>query len=150
MPFERDEIGEFLKQKRLDKNLTLEKVAEFVGVTKATVSRWESNEIKNMKTDKINKLCICLDIPIEDFLYFTDDYYYNKRIQLDRISQMPNRQTTREEFEREIYGLLSRNAHVKFTYSSWLYLSNKLLNNVVDLDENQKKQISSYLELFKQ
>ncbi len=152
MPFERDEIGFFLKQKRLDKNLTLEKVAEFVGVTKATVSRWESNEIKNMKTDKINKLCACLDIPIEDFLYFTDDYYYNKRIQLDRISQKPNQQITQEEFEQEIYSLLSKHVPVKlkFKYSAWLLLSKKLLNSVVDLDENQKKQIASYLELFKQ
>ena len=47
------EIKDRLKQKRLEAGLTLEEVAKAVGVTKATVQRWESGLIANMKRDKI-------------------------------------------------------------------------------------------------
>ncbi len=47
------EIKDRLKQKRQENKLTLEEVAQIVGVTKATVQRWESGLIANMKRDKI-------------------------------------------------------------------------------------------------
>lgn len=52
----------FLKEKRLELGLTLEQVAEKVGVGKSTVRKWETGMIKNMKTDKILKLCAILQI----------------------------------------------------------------------------------------
>lgn len=144
-------LGQLLKSKRKELKLTQTDVANAIGVSTNTISKYERNIIENMGRSKVLKLSKLLGIPTIKFIDCTgtnepllpEDVF-------DGISQMPNRQTTREEFEREIYGLLSRNAHIKFTYSAWLYLSNKLLNNVVDLDENQKKQIASYLELFKQ
>lgn len=45
-----------IKWLRERKNLTQEEVAERVGVTKATVSKWEKGDIENMKRDKIAKL----------------------------------------------------------------------------------------------
>lgn len=45
-----------LKQKRKELGLTLQEVADYVGVSSGTVSRWESGEIKNMRRDKIAKL----------------------------------------------------------------------------------------------
>ena len=50
------EIHNKIKQRRLELGLTLEKVANYVGVSKATVSRWESGEIENMRRDRIAKL----------------------------------------------------------------------------------------------
>ena len=47
------DIKDKIKQKRLENNLTLEEVAKKVGVTKATVQKWESGLIANMRRDKI-------------------------------------------------------------------------------------------------
>lgn len=57
-------IGDFIKQKRLENNLTLEQLGKRVGVSKMTVLRWESGEIKNIKSDKIEKLANALGIPV--------------------------------------------------------------------------------------
>lgn len=42
-----------LKNKRNELGMTLEEVANMVGVSKSTVMRWESGAIENMKRDKI-------------------------------------------------------------------------------------------------
>ena len=45
--------NELLKSKRKELNLTMKQVADFVGLSEATVSRWESGNIANMGRDKI-------------------------------------------------------------------------------------------------
>ena len=55
-------IHEKIKQRRRNLGLTLEKVADYVGVSKATVSRWESGEIENMRRDRISKLAEILKV----------------------------------------------------------------------------------------
>lgn len=45
-----------LKSRRKQLNLTQKEIAVFVGVSEATVSRWESGDIENMGRDKIAKL----------------------------------------------------------------------------------------------
>ncbi len=50
-----------IKQQRLSIGKTLEDVAVVVGVSKATVQRWESGEIQNMRRDKIAKLATALN-----------------------------------------------------------------------------------------
>lgn len=42
-----------LKNRRIELGLTMKQVAEAVGVSEATVSRWESGDIENMRRDKI-------------------------------------------------------------------------------------------------
>lgn len=56
------EIGTLLKNRRVDLGLTLKDIADAVGVSEATVSRWESGEIANMKRDKIAALAKVLSI----------------------------------------------------------------------------------------
>ena len=53
---------EKIKQRRKELNLSLEEIANYVGVSKATVSRWETGAISNMKTDKIQKLAEILKV----------------------------------------------------------------------------------------
>ncbi len=55
--------NELIKLKRKEKGLTLRAVADVVGVSEGTVSRWESGDIKTMRRDKIEKLSRLLDIP---------------------------------------------------------------------------------------
>ena len=54
------EFKDLIKTKRLQHHMTMEEVGKLVGVTKATVQRWESGEIKNIRRDKIAKLSAAL------------------------------------------------------------------------------------------
>lgn len=56
------EFKEKIKQRRLELGLTLDDVANRVGVRAATVSRWESGEIKNIRRDKIKLLSDALEV----------------------------------------------------------------------------------------
>lgn len=51
-----------LKEKRLEKGLTLEEVGNMVGVGKSTVRKWENGMIENMGRDKIIKLSNALSL----------------------------------------------------------------------------------------
>lgn len=54
------EIGLKIRELREKCGLTQREVADAVGVTEATVSRWESGHINNMRLDKIKKLATSL------------------------------------------------------------------------------------------
>ena len=56
------EIKDIIKQRRLELGYTLDDVSKLIGVTSATISRWESGEIANMRRDKIVKLAEALKI----------------------------------------------------------------------------------------
>lgn len=49
-------MNSYLSNRRKELGLTQKEVADLVGVTEATVSRWESGEIANMRRDKIAAL----------------------------------------------------------------------------------------------
>ena len=56
-------VRSVIKNRRLELQLTMKEVAEKVGVSEATVSRWESGDIENMRRDKIASLAKALQIP---------------------------------------------------------------------------------------
>lgn len=56
------EIKDILKARRIELGFTLDDIANQVGVSSPTVSRWESGDIQNMKRDKIVKLAAALDL----------------------------------------------------------------------------------------
>ena len=47
------EVKDILRNKRLELGLTMKEVADAVGVSEGTVSRWESGKIGNMRRDRI-------------------------------------------------------------------------------------------------
>lgn len=51
-----------LKQRRIELGLTMLEVAKAVGVSEATISRYESGNIKNMRRDRIEKYAAILKI----------------------------------------------------------------------------------------
>ena len=55
-------LGEYLKKRRLELGLDQKDVASACDVSEATVSRWESGEIGNMRRDKIAALANVLKI----------------------------------------------------------------------------------------
>ena len=56
------EVNQILKNRRIELGLTMLDVANKVGVSEGTVSRWESGDIANMKRDKIVLLAKALEI----------------------------------------------------------------------------------------
>ena len=50
-----------IKERRKELGLTLADVAKMVGVTEATVQRWESGNIKNLRQERTASLAIALD-----------------------------------------------------------------------------------------
>ena len=55
--------GELIKQRRLELDMTMKELSEKVGVSEATISRWESGDIANMRRDKIAALARALRVP---------------------------------------------------------------------------------------
>lgn len=95
-------IGMFIKNKRKEKGYTLEQVGDYVGVSKATVSRWESDEIGNMRTDKVKSLCDCLGLTPKEFLErSTTNESANK---IEKI--------TPKEFQYEVKELLDKTFNI--------------------------------------
>ena len=54
--------NEVIRQRRKELQLTLKEVAERAGVSEATVSRWESGDIKTLRRPNIEALSKILDI----------------------------------------------------------------------------------------
>lgn len=70
------ELKELVTVYRSKNNLSLEEVGDAVGVSKSTVSRWESGIIKKISLEKQMLLSDLFDINVPDFL----DYYFLKPI----------------------------------------------------------------------
>jgi len=57
-----------IKNRRIELGLTQDQVSDAVGVSSATLSRWESGDIKNMKSDKVHALAKVLQVSELDIL----------------------------------------------------------------------------------
>lgn len=55
-------LGEKIKKRRIELEMTLEEVGDLVGVTKSTVRKWETGDIENMRRDKIALLAKALKV----------------------------------------------------------------------------------------
>ena len=54
-------IGENIKNKRLQKGMTLEELAKKIGTSKQTIQRYEAGVIVNIPSDKIEQLAAVLE-----------------------------------------------------------------------------------------
>ena len=50
------EVKDIITNRRTELGLTMKELADMVGVSEGTISRWESGEIENMRRDKIATL----------------------------------------------------------------------------------------------
>lgn len=58
--------GILIKEKRKEKGLTLQNVADHLGLSKMTVSKWENGHVQNIRRDNLIPLCDLLGIsPIQ-------------------------------------------------------------------------------------
>lgn len=96
-------IGKLIKRKRLEKGLTLEQVANKVGVGKSTVSKWERGAILNMRKDKLDALSLILGIDPLIFIY-GDENIMSDAKELEQI--------TAREFKNEVNDLLNKTSNI--------------------------------------
>ena len=101
-----------LKERRLELGLTLDEVAKKVGVSKATVSRWETGEIENMRRDRIAALAKVLKVD-PNFILEID---FDKN---DPISQLSKKE--------------------KFEYDKFMESATYFFNDENVSDEDKKK-----------
>ena len=74
-----EKIGKFIAQCRKDKNITQEQLAEKLGITNKSVSRWENG--KNMPDYSILKeLCSILDIDVNEVFFFGSAFLNSLKI----------------------------------------------------------------------
>lgn len=67
-------LGNRIRERRKSLGLTLKEVSTHVGVAEATVQRWESGNIKMLKSDKIKKLSSILQISVEELSNWVSDH----------------------------------------------------------------------------
>lgn len=57
-----------LKARRKELNLTMKEVADYIGVSEGTISRWESGNIKNMKRNRIAAYAKVLQVTPQEIM----------------------------------------------------------------------------------
>lgn len=78
-------VGNLIKNKRKELNLTLEDLGNLVGVGKSTVRKWENGMIENMGRDKIALLSKALNISPLTLLDLDEDIYKSANIDFTRV-----------------------------------------------------------------
>lgn len=92
-------LGQFIRQKRLEKNLTMEQLGNAIGKNKAFISRLENNKVKTLKNDIIEPLSNALCIPV---IALFEDFDENGN------AKKKAEQVTPREFVYEVKYLLSK------------------------------------------
>ena len=85
------EIGLKIKQKRKSLSLTQLELADKVGLTESSISRYESGKIATMPTSTINKICKVLNIEPAELLGITPEkeFEYDLKDILTTIDKLP-------------------------------------------------------------
>ncbi|HZW67998.1 MAG TPA: helix-turn-helix transcriptional regulator [Pseudogracilibacillus sp.] len=114
-------LGEFIQQKRLEKDISIRQLAKYTGVSAAYISQIENNYRRNPTAHVLRSLADGLGIPYETFLLELNkitkteiserQYFYEQHID--------NEDPHTEYRERDLYKLL--------TNESSLYYKGKLL-----------------------
>lgn len=67
------EIKDIIRSRRKEMGLTMKELADRVGVSEGTISRWESGHIDDMKRKAIAKLAKVTSIPLEILMGWETD-----------------------------------------------------------------------------
>lgn len=72
-------VGEKIKKYRLEKGMTQEELGKELGVGRAAVQKYESNQVQNLKSAHIKKLCRLFDKVPWDFIFdgYTEHIEYS-------------------------------------------------------------------------
>lgn len=108
-------IGEKIKQLRIAAGLTQADLGEHLNVGKATIQKYECNQIQNLKTTHIRKLCALFDKTPNYFIF-------------DEIPQTTTDDETLLQLIQERYGMKIR----------------QIVENCVCMDDKYKNKVLDY------
>lgn len=103
------EIKDIIKTRRITLGITQAQLAAAVGVSEATVSRWESGDISNMKRSRIAALAKALQIPPSVIMGWDEEIEKAEALgcRVDAL-QKETAPTVTDERDLEMLSLLSR------------------------------------------
>lgn len=95
------EVNDFIRKRRLELGLMMQDVADAVGVSEATVSRWESGHIDNMRRDKIYALSQVLRVSPLVILGMRDFEEDEEKAKEDKLKRFTDAISTMTDAEQE-------------------------------------------------
>lgn len=122
-------IAELIRQKRIEKGLSLRDVAKYVGVSDVAVSKWEHGKIDNIRSDKLMKLSEILGISVID-LVLTEE---------ERAEREAQRQKAQSETE-DIRNSLKDNPKLRMLLSASAKLNDDDLAQLCRIAELMGKE----------
>jgi len=81
-------IGTRMKERRLQLKKTLEEVGSVVGVSKATIQRYEKGAITNIPSDKIEKIAKALSTTPAFLMGWEENHMHNKGIRIPILGRV--------------------------------------------------------------
>ena len=100
------EIGAKIRRKRKSLNLTQYQLAEKIGLTESSISRYESGKIPTMPTSTVNKICSVLQIEPSELLGLTveNSFEYDLKEILSKMDGLPLdiKKDLLEQFKQQI------------------------------------------------
>lgn len=116
-------IGKKLKDRRKELDLTMLQVAKKTGVSEATISRWESGDIANMRRDKIVSLAKALQVS-PSFIMDADVSHEVSHLPTEAVIQLFD-----EESLKKLSKVLTKQLPHTFKPNFNLVLQHMLKNN---------------------
>ena len=105
---EKISIGALLKKRRIELSLTQRQIANQVGVTEATISRWESGDIDNMRRDKIASLAMAFKVSPLLIMGIDDVENLYKPVNKDELELLSDYRDVDAEDRNMVRGMLKR------------------------------------------
>lgn len=90
-------IGSRIKLKRQLCELTLEEVAKRVGVSRQTISRYETGKIPNIPSNMVERLATALNTTPSYLMGWEDENGNKQKSKLRSISRLEDAQLTKEQ-----------------------------------------------------
>ena len=84
-----NKLRERLYERRIELNLTLDQLAEGSGISKSTLSRYETGEIKDLKMNNVYNLADFLKVSVVWLLGWSDVKYVNKEKKATKTRLIP-------------------------------------------------------------
>ena len=85
-------LSNILRKRRKELGLTLAEIADKMGVSEATVQRWESGNIKNMRQERISKLAELLHVTPAYLMGWEDEAAQEAKKEADQKDGLDEKQ----------------------------------------------------------
>ncbi|SCG82675.1 transcriptional regulator, Cro/CI family [Proteiniborus sp. DW1] len=127
-----NDIKDIIKNRRIELGLTQLDIAKAVGVSEATVSRWESGDIGDMKRSRIATLAKVLRISPNVIMGWKDEDDF----------QLGNLLVT---YDDELIAIINKITNLPQNKSN----IKSIINDILEMDEKQLEQLKKLIIVIK-